>query len=94
MAQTLYPNPSAALFSTVTDTSQQVTLNPHKRYLLVSTVPYYIAQGTNPVATAGAGSMLWPALTPLPVMGGRGKLALLRQGGANGSATIVEADSI
>ncbi len=87
---TLYPDPSASLHSTVTNASQQIEgLVRSGRYTLCSTVPLWIAQGENPTATAGAGSMFWPAAVPLPIFGTRGeKLAVLRSGGSDGDVSV------
>ncbi len=85
----------AAIVSTATDTSQQLTLAngttlPSATYLLTSSVPCWIKLGTNPTAAAStAGNTYLPANVPVAVLAQAGfeKLAVLRDGSTDGVIT-------
>jgi hypothetical protein len=90
------PAPADAKYSTVTAASQQLSdLVAGTLYVLCSTVPLWIAQGTTPTAAAGTGNLFWPANTPLGITGSRGaKLAVIREGGVSGAVSLTPVDIV
>lgn len=84
------PVPSSSAFLAVGAASAQFDLElaADAFYVLVADVPLWIAQGANPTASAGAGSMRWPANVPLQVAGACGaKVAAIRASG-DGAASL------
>lgn len=79
-----------SLYTTVTNTSQQVELDTPSSglYRFVSTVACWITQGADPTATAGAGSKFCGASEVVDLSVGHGaKVAVLRASG-DGDATL------
>lgn len=78
-------------FSTVTASPQNITttMSAGNLYLFSTTTSCWIAWGSNPTASAAAGSLLVPAGTSLLIHGTFGpKLSILRDA-ADGKASIV-----
>ena len=88
--------PASADYNTVTSSSQQLTIVANAGYVLVTSVAAWVAQGTNPTASAADGSMYVPADTPTLINGDYGvKVAVLRVGSSDGVCTltrVVDAD--
>ncbi|MGN6103652.1 MAG: hypothetical protein ACTHU0_00980 [Kofleriaceae bacterium] len=86
----LYPVATTSVAADVTTASTQFTstLVVDETWLFVSSTDSWIAQGANPTATAGAGSMFVPARVGVLVEGLNGaKLAVIRDS-ADGKASL------
>lgn len=59
-------------------------------YVFISTTNCYVLQGANPTATAGDGSMFWPANVPLYIDGGLGAKLAVIQASAGGTASLTK----
>jgi len=80
-----------SLFATAGVASSDIAtaLARGKLYAYSCTIGSWISQGATPTATAGAGSMFVPAGVTVLLSGTFGvELAILRQGGADGSASL------
>ena len=88
------PNIADSIHTAVTDAAATValTMERGRTYLFVASVATWIAQGAEPTATAGAGSMLWPANTPLFVFGSRGAALSVLRASTNGSCSLTPVD--
>lgn len=87
-----FPVTPRAETRTVTATSAAfaLALSANERYLLISTVAAYIAQGASPTAAvAAAGSCYVPANTPFLVGGDYGAVLAIVRVSADGTATLV-----
>lgn len=69
--------------------SQQSAAIAASAVWLASTQPVWVAIGANPTASAGAGSMLIPAATPLRARITRNDKVAAIQGGTGGILSIV-----
>lgn len=68
--------------------AMNAAMNSASLYLFTCSTNCWVCQGANPTATAGPGSMFWPANTPLLIDGVRGaKLAVIRNS-ADGAASL------
>lgn len=91
------PDTAASLYSTLTNAAQDIAtaLESGKKYFYTADIGSWVAQGTAPVASAGAGSMYVPAGFVLEVFGTRGThLSVLRAGGSNGNASLTPYDIV
>lgn len=93
----LVPDTASSEFSAVGAAAANITssMASGKLYVFVSTTACWIKQGTvasNPVASAGAGSMFVPANTPILLSGGYGARLSVIQASAGGNASITRAD--
>ena len=88
----MIPIPASSVYLAVGAASAQfdLELDPKSSYVLISDVPIWLAQGANPTASAGAGSMRWPANVPLQIAGLVGaKVAAIRAAG-DGNASLTQ----
>jgi hypothetical protein len=78
-------------FSTVTASAQNIstTMSHGNLYLFTSNTTCWIQQGSNPTATAGAGSILIPAGTTILLHGDQGTKCSVIRDAADGKATLV-----
>ena len=73
------PVAGVSLYSTVTASSQQLTLVASTTYILTSSTDCFIKQGANPTASAAATSMYVPRGLPVLIQASQGaKLAVIR----------------
>ncbi len=80
-----------SLFGTAAVASSDIAtaLVRGQTYAYACTTDSWISQGATPTATAGAGSMFVPAGVQVLISGTFGvELAILREGGSDGSASL------
>lgn len=59
-------------------------------WMFVANVDAWIAQGANPTASAGAGSMFVPARTPVYILGSAGAKLAVIEDSSGGKASLTE----
>lgn len=91
-----YCDTANALYKTVTNSSQQFdSMDSGTTYQFVSTVTCWIAQGSNPTAAASAGSKFCAAGESVLLDSGHGLvLAVIREGGSSGAASLTPVTKI
>lgn len=87
------PDPSSSIEKAVGAASVPfgATMTKDDAYLFVSSTACWIAQGTSPVASAGAGSMYVPANVVIAISGRAGADVAVIQDSVSGKASLTRA---